>query len=280
MKIKVACISLTATSDQKSNIENAISAVRASATEGATWVALPEMISYLGPYDTLWEKADSFEGDLFQTFSQLSKELNIVLFAGTWGERPRPSEAPNEGTRKVFNTAHVFGRQGELLARYRKIHLFSLANELGEKIHSEPDGYLSGNQFVSVLIDGLRVHLAICYDLRFPEMFSTLQKLGSCDVLMAPSAFTKATGERHWELLCRSRAIDLQAWVVAPNQVGCHYGNKESYGHAMIVDPWGNICSETGDAPGTAFYEIDFEKTRTFRTKLPVLANQRHDLYS
>jgi predicted amidohydrolase len=280
MKIKVACISLTATSDQKQNIKNAISAVRHSAASGATWVALPEMISYLGPYESLWDHADSFEGELFQQFSALAKELKIVLFAGTWGERPASEEIPKEGVRKVFNTSHVFGKEGELLARYRKVHLFSLRGDQGEKIHSEPDGYLPGRDFVSFMVDGLRIHLCICYDLRFPEMFASLQKIGPCDVLMAPSAFTKATGERHWELLCRSRAIDLQAWVVAPNQVGCHYGNKESYGHAMIVDPWGNVASETGAVPGTAFFDIDFEKLQTFRTRLPVLANKRHDLYT
>lgn len=280
MKIKVACISLTATSDKKQNIDQAISAVKQSAASGASWVALPEMISYLGPYETLWDQADSFEGELFKQFSSLAKDLKIVLFAGSWGERPENEPTSSEGTRKVFNTSHVFGKTGELLARYRKVHLFSLANEHGEKIHSEPEGYLPGRDFVSFKVDGIRVHLAICYDLRFPEMFASLQKIGPCDVLMAPSAFTKATGERHWELLCRSRAIDLQAWVIAPNQVGCHYGNKESYGHAMIVDPWGNIASETGDDPGTAFFEIDFDKLQTFRTRLPVLANKRYDLYT
>jgi predicted amidohydrolase len=198
------------------------------------------------------------------------------LFAGTWGERPAQQ---NEASQKVYNTLHVFGRNGELLAKYRKVHLFSLKNEKGDLTHSEPDGYLPGNSFQSVVIDGLRVHLAICYDLRFPEMFATLQKLGPCDVLMAPSAFTKATGERHWELLCRSRAIDLQAWVVAPNQVGVHHGSKESFGHSYIIDPWGTILADSGKLPGIIYSEIHLNHLHTFRMRLPVLSNKRPDLY-
>lgn len=276
MILKIAAISLTSTPNRSENIRAAESAVREAATHGASWVALPEMISYLGDYKNIWLEAEDERGELFLRFSSLAKELNIVLFAGTWGERPA---GQNEASQKVYNTLHVFGRNGELLAKYRKVHLFSLKNEKGDLTHSEPDGYLPGNSFESVVIDGLRVHLAICYDLRFPEMFATLQKLGPCDVLMAPSAFTKATGERHWELLCRSRAIDLQAWVVAPNQVGVHHGSKESFGHSYIIDPWGTILADSGKLPGIIYSEIQLNHLHTFRMRLPVLSNKRPDLY-
>ena len=277
MKFKIAAISLTSTPNRVENIKQAEKSVREAAAEGASWVSLPEMIAYLGDYQNIWNEADEERGRLYQHFSSLAKELKIVLFAGTWGERPLSSE--HLLNQKVFNTLHVFGRNGELLGKYRKVHLFSLKDENGGFIHSEPDGYLPGKSFESIVIDGLRVHLAICYDLRFPEMFATLQKLGPADILMAPSAFTKATGERHWELLCRSRAIDLQAWVVAPNQVGVHHGIKESFGHSYIIDPWGTILTDSGKQPGIVYAEINTDHLHTFRMRLPVLANKRPDLY-
>lgn len=284
--IQLAAICMTSTSDKETNVDAAISLVREAARAGADWIQLPEVFPYHGSYDRAYELAESEGGPLYQTLSQLARELGVVLFAGTMGERPdgekhsRDELYNAEGHRRVFNTCYVFGRDGKRLAKYRKSHLFNLYDPQGRPRYSETDGFIPGADVSTVEIDGLRVGLSICYDLRFPELYTRMvDEGGALDVIVCPSAFTKKTGEAHWELLVRARAVERQCYVFAANQGGHHGRGKESYGHAMIADPWGQVLASTGEDPGVAYATLNPEKIREDRAKLPAWANRRPDLY-
>ena len=280
-QLTLASIALTATADRERNLEQAFRLIREAKKLGADWVQLPEMFTYMGPYEQIFAMAEEEGGPVMAAFAAMAKSLGIVLFAGTIGERPNPAD-PNHaalssaGHRPVFNTAYVFGRAGETLAKYRKIHLFNLNGDDGSPRYCESDGYLPGRQPVSFTVDGLRVGLAICYDLRFPELFAALEiDNHPPDLFAVPSAFTRATGEAHWELLLRARAVERQAFVFAANQTGIHSPGKESFGHGMVIDPWGKVLASTGHAPGIALANIAPDTVTAVRRRLPALANRR-----
>jgi predicted amidohydrolase len=273
-KITVAVVSMTTTNDRANNIKQAESLVHEAANAGAGWIVLPEMFVYQGPYDTLYDRAEESRGDAWKKFSGLARDLGVVIFAGSFAEKP---EIP--GLRKVYNVAYVFGRDGKELVRYRKIHLFNLKSPDGKPIYCESDGYLSGDNIVSFQVDGMTIGMAICYDLRFHELFAAMTKNRPVDAFVLPSAFTQRTGMDHWEVLIRARAIEHQAYFIASNQTGEHSPGKVSYGHSMIVDPWGHKLCDTGDRPGLAFSNITREVVDRCRNLLPALADRRPDLY-
>jgi predicted amidohydrolase len=284
-ELTFAAISMTTTDDKSRNIETALSFVKDAAKAGADWVQLPEMFPFMGSYDRVYDMAEMEGGPLYQALASAAREHRILLIAGTVGERPDQDRLPKDvllndkGQRRVFNTCYVFGRQGELLGKYRKTHLFNLSAEDGRPRYCESDGFIPGDKPVSLTLDGLAVGLSICYDLRFPEFYSKLATGGHPDVLAIPSAFTKATGKAHWELLLRARAVERQAYVFAANQTGTHGPGKESFGHSLIVDPWGTVLADTGDQPGVAIAKISRQMLTETRTKLPALANRRPALY-
>ena len=279
----LAAISMTTGADKAKNVEAALAYVREAKKLGADWVQLPEMWPFMGSYDHIYEMAETQGGPLFIKMAALAKELGIVLFAGTVGERPdaglSKEKLVNErGQKRIYNTSYVFGRDGRLLAKYRKTHLFNLIRDDGPS-YKESDGFIAGDGVTSVEIDGMMVGLTICYDLRFPELYARLGRESNHDVLTVPSAFTKATGAAHWELLLRARAVERQSYVFAANQVGTHEPGKESFGHSLIVDPWGSVLATTGDKPGIAVASIDKARVSEVRAKLPALANRRPTLY-
>lgn len=279
----VAAITMTTGDDKAKNVDTAFAAVREAKKRGAEWVQLPEMWPFMGSYDHIYDMAEAQDGPLFQTMAALAKELNIVLFAGTVGERPdaglsRETLLNERGQRRVYNTSYVFGRDGKILAKYRKTHLFNLLRDDGPS-YKESDGFIAGDGVTTVEIDGLVVALSICYDLRFPELYARLGRDSAYDVVTVPSAFTKATGLAHWELLLRARAIERQCYVFAANQTGTHAPGKESFGHSMVVDPWGTLLATTGAATGIAFASLEKAKVLEARAKLPALANRRPTLY-
>ncbi len=271
MTIKVATISLCANDDRSQNIAKALSFVDEAAHSGAQWVVLPEVFHYHGPYDRFPEIAESDNSPLIEQLRKAAATNKIVLFAGSVCERSTED--------RVYNTLYVINRSGEILQKYRKIHLFNLRDSSGKALYCESDGFLPGDNFVSVEIDGLRVGLAICYDLRFPEMFAVLNRPIPQDVFVIPAAFTKSTGEAHWELLLRARAVENQAYVIAANQVGEHRPGRYSFGHSMIIDPWGIKLCDSGTAEGIAYAAIDPDRIREVRGQLPALENRRPELY-
>ncbi|MCX6125164.1 MAG: carbon-nitrogen hydrolase family protein [Proteobacteria bacterium] len=272
--LSIAVCSLTATSDKNENLKNALLQITEAATRGADWIFLPEMFSFHGPYDQLFLNAEDENGLINQTLSELSARLGKVVFAGSVGERPQGAK---DG--KIFNTQYVFDRMGQIVAKYRKIHLFNLLGADGRPLYCESDGYLSGDQLKTFEIDGWRVGLATCYDVRFPEMFTGLTKNGPLDLIAIPAAFTLLTGTYHWELLCRARAVENLCYVAAANQVGHHSPGKASFGHGIIIDPWGNVAADTGNRPGVAIAKISKESIQYWRAQLPVLNNRRPEIY-
>jgi len=270
----VAVVSTTATSNKGDNIAKALAGAQEACGKGADWVCLPEMFAYHGPYENLWENAEFEDGPLNQKLAQFARKNNVILFAGSAGERPQGS---NDG--KIFNTQYVFGRDGSLIAKYRKTHLFNLLDAGGQKLYCESDGYLAGDRTVTLAVDGWQIGLATCYDLRFPDFFSKLNQGPKLDCLMIPSAFTLQTGMYHWSVLLRARAIEHLCYVIAPNQVGQHSPGKASYGHALIVDPWGTIIADTANRPSTAIATISKDTIASCRSQLPSLNNQRPELY-
>lgn len=283
--LKLAAVCLTSTGDKDRNIATALAYAQEAAKAGADWVQLPEMLAYHGPYDKVYEMAELEGGALYETMAKTAKELKIVLIAGTVGERPDRDNLPDavlrnrNGHRKVFNTAYVFGRDGGLVAKYRKTHLFNLSDAAGGALYNESEGYLAGDKAVTCTIEGWKVGLSICYDLRFPRYYDLLEAQGAPEIQLIPSAFTKGTGVAHWELLLRSRAVERQTYVFAANQTGLHSPGKESFGHSMIIDPWGKVLADTGDQPGIAYATISRAALAEARGKLPALTNRRPELY-
>jgi len=284
-EFSVAALCMNTNGDKARNTAIAEALVRDAASAGAAWIMLPEVFPWHGPYSDIFLNGETEDGPLNQKLAGLAKELKVVLFAGTVGERPgaadqsRADLTNSKGEKKVFNTSYVFGRDGSMLGKYRKIHLFNLTAADGTPTHCESEGFLSGDKPQTVVIDGLKVGLSICYDLRFPEFFSMLAAGGPVDVIAIPSAFTLATGMYHWELLLRARAVEWQAYVVAANQTGVHAPGKASFGHAMVIDPWGHKLADSGNHPGIARATISPDKINFYRAQLPALANRRHDIY-
>ncbi len=281
----LASICMTSTEDKQRNIDDALRWVERAAARGADWVLLPEVFAYHGPYDQIHAMGEIEGGPLSDRLAATAKRLNICLFAGSFGEHAAPGELAEAdetgrlGHRRVFNTCYVFDRQGQRVAKYRKTHLFNLYSPKGEALYCESDGFLAGAEPVSFELDGFRVGLAICYDLRFPSYFERLAKDGPLDVIVLPSAFTLQTGMDHWELLLRARAVEQQCYVLASNQVGDHGPGRSSYGHSMVIDPWGYVVANTGGTQGLACAEAYRSRIQSVRDRLPALSNRRPELY-
>jgi deaminated glutathione amidase len=266
--IVVGTVAMTSGRDVVANLAQAKSFVRSAKEAGATWVLLPEVFHYFGDYDLNFVNADP---KIREQVASWAQEFGVYLFAGTIGERA-PSEA-----RRVYNTLNVFDPTGRKIADYRKIHLFNLRDSKGEKSHCEEDGFVPGEKCTTLEIDGFHVGLAICYDLRFPEFFVQLSATNPCrplDVIILPAAFTRETGAAHWEVLLRSRAIEWQCYIIAANQTGQHENGKQSFGHSMIIDPWGEVLASTGESQGLVTHLLDLKRIHDVRNRLPALANK------
>lgn len=281
----LATVCMTSGADKNKNVEAAIGWIRKAAAAGADWVLLPEVFTYIGPYENLYANGEEDGGSLVQRLGALAKELNIVLFAGSMGEKPQAEEKLSEalegrtGFKRVFNTSFVFGRDGKTLGKYRKTHPFNLMDAAGAPLYCESDGFLSGDQLQTLVVDGYKVALSICYDLRFPALYEKLARTQEVDVFLLPSAFTTQTGMDHWEVLIRARAIEQQAYMYTANQVGETGPGKSNYGHSMIVDPWGFVVANTGAVQGFALAGISKRRIEEVRNRLPALKNRRPEIY-
>jgi len=255
--------------DVDANLATAVGLLEESAAGGADLAALPELWPFYGSHRRMRELAASVPGGLTAPLADVAKRRGMWVLGGS------VPEVDQDG--RVFNTSCLFDRDGELVARYRKIHLFDV-DLPGQPPLRESAAFAEGNELVTHQTDVGRVGLSICYDLRFPELYRGLMTLGA-EVLLVPSAFTRATGEAHWEVLLRARAIEEQCFVVAPAQWGT-WGPPEdgrrTHGRSMIVDPWGRVLAEApGDGDGVWLAELDLAELRRIRTVLPALAHRR-----
>jgi predicted amidohydrolase len=263
-----AAVQLTSSSDENSNWETARALIERAASRGAQFVATPENTNYLGPHDEKVRRAEPLDGPTCGRFAGLARHLGIHLLLGSFNEK-------SEESHRCYNTSVFFSPAGEILATYRKIHLFDVDVPGGVRF-LESSTCKPGDAVTVVPTPLAAFGLSICYDLRFPELYRRLTD-GGAQVLMIPAAFTLATGKDHWEPLLRARAIETQCYVIAPAQHGKHDdgGLSQTWGHAMIVDPWGIPVATASDGPGLAFAEIDLERVERVRQGIPVSHNRR-----
>jgi predicted amidohydrolase len=268
--MRAAAIQMNSTEDRERNLAVADRLVRAAARDGARLVVLPEKWSVLGRPAALAAGAEPLDGPALTWAREVARELGVDLVAGSIAERVA-------GRDKGLNTSVHVGPDGRVRATYRKVHLFDV--EVGGTVYRESDGEDAGEELVtSELRDGTRLGLAVCYDLRFPELFRILALRGAL-VVSLPSAFTLETTRDHWEVLLRARAIENQQFVIAANQIGEHAPGLRSGGRSMIVDPWGVVLATAPDGEGHAIAELDLERQARIRASLPSLANRRPAAY-
>lgn len=258
-----AVVQMTSTSDLEANWVQARGLVERAAAYGARLVATPENTNYLGPTAEKVRLAEPLDGPTCRRFSDLARRLRIHLLLGSF------NEASGEPGR-CYNTSVLFGPDGVRVATYRKIHLFDV--DVSESIRSRESASIKpGDRPVVAEAAPGRLGLSICYDLRFGNLYRRLVRDGA-EILCVPAAFTLTTGRDHWEPLLRARAIECQSYVLAPAQFGRHDdpGLRESFGHAMIVDPWGHVVAMASDGPGLALAEIDLDRVARVRRAIPV----------
>ncbi len=274
--MKIAAIQMVSTPDVGQNLDAARRLIAQAAAAGARLVALPEYFCLLGrsERDKLAIAEPPGAGPIQQMLSSAAREHALWLVGGTLPMRI----AHDAG--HVRNACCVYTPQGTLAARYDKMHLFGFDN--GSERHDESRVLEAGGDLVAFDMDfasdspaALRVGLSVCYDLRFPEFYRALGAVTPCDLIAVPSAFTHPTGRAHWELLLRARAVENLAYVIAPAQGGLHENGRRTWGHTMIVDPWGEVlaCLPLGEGVVTA--ELDASRIAEVRRQLPALAHRR-----
>jgi len=268
--MRAAAIQLNSTADKARNLEVAERLVATAAGSGAELVVLPEKWNLLGSSENLIAGAEPIEsGPTISAARGWARELGINLVAGSIAERA-------EGADRLFNTSCAIDADGEVVSVYRKIHMFDV--DVDGVRYRESDNEQPGDEIVTGRLGELELGLTVCYDLRFPELYRILAVRGA-RVLTVPSAFTAPTGRAHWEVLLRARAIENQAFVIAPNQVGKAPPQYESYGHSMIVDPWGEVLAEAAEGDCVIDAELDLGRQDEIRASLPSLANRQAHAY-
>lgn len=273
----IAAVQLNGSSDVERNLAVTEALVRRAAAAGAVLVATPEATTYLGPHDRKVALSEPVDGPTHRRLGDLAAELGISLLVGSVAERCEDPSLAGDPPRRCYNTALLFGPDGALAAAYRKLHLFDVdLREQGGVRFFESDRTVPGEDLVVADTSVGRLGLSICYDLRFPEVYRGLCDAGAT-ILAVPSAFTLMTGKDHWHALLRARAIENQAWVIAPAQWGAHddEGLRRSYGHSVIVDPWGTVVAECGDGEGICLAELDPDKVARIRQQIPMRDNRR-----
>ena len=270
--IRAAAVQMISSTDPDANTAAMKRLVRQAAEQGADWVLLPEYWPLMGRNDTdkLAFAEPLVSGRLgetryarFQTaLSETAAECGVVLFGGTV-----PLQSPDAG--KVMNTMLVYGRDGAQSGLYHKMHLFGFSG-LGER-YAEADTISAGGDVPELSADEVPLAAGICYDLRFPEFFRAQRPF---DVLLLPAAFTYTTGKAHWELLLRARAVENQCYVVAAAQGGEHESDRRTFGHSMIIDPWGEVLAVLPEGEGVVVANLDGARLQSVRTRLPALKHR------
>jgi predicted amidohydrolase len=267
MTYLAAAIQMSAGPDKSANLARAERLIRLAAARGAALIVLPETFNWRGRADEEPAAAEPLEGgSSIALISRLAQELDVYIVAGSITERA-------DGQRKSYNTSALIGRDGAVLAVYRKIHLFDV--DLPGRVRvQESARRIAGTEAVSAHTPLGTVGLTICYDVRFPELYRQLTFDGT-KIITVPSAFTFTTGEAHWEVLIRARAIENQVYIIAPAQFGPNVHGFSDYGNSMIVDPWGRVLARAADQEGVVVAPIDLEYLEKVRTEVPALAHVR-----
>lgn len=267
--VRVAAIQMTTTGDREHNLRTAERLVREAAGAGARLVVLPEKWNLIDRDDLQAASAEPLDGPSLRAVRDWARACAVAIVAGSIAERV-------PGATRAYNTSVVVAEDGTDVAVYRKLHLFDV--DVAGRRYRESAGAMPGDDLVVADVQGRRLGMTICYDLRFPELYRALVVAGA-EVLLVPAAFTATTGAAHWEPLLRARAIENQAFVIAAGQTGVHATGNASHGHSMIVDPWGRILAEAAGDEGVVVADLDFVELAAIRETLPSLRHRRDDVY-
>ncbi|MFN3417137.1 MAG: carbon-nitrogen hydrolase family protein [Caldimonas sp.] len=274
--MRIAAVQMVSSTRPAHNLERARALIAEAAAQGAELVGLPENFAFMGRADAdkLALAEPPGEGPLQQGLAQAAREHRIWLIGGSLPLR-------TEEAQRVTNTTLVFDPQGRCRARYDKIHLFRYEEQgpEGSRLYDEGVVLRAGNRPVALELPSrrgaaLRLGLSICYDLRFPELYRALMQ-PPCDLIAVPSAFTHTTGQAHWEVLLRARAIENQCYVMAPAQGGRHENGRRTHGHTLVIDPWGEVLACVKEGEGVALADIDTARMAQVRQRLPALSHRR-----
>lgn len=268
--LRVAAVQMNSAGDRAANLETALGLIDRAVAAGARLVALPEIWSYLGPDSGNRDSAEPIPGPTIDRLADRARRHGIYVHAGSIFEQ-------ESGDPRLFNTTAMLDPDGNLIAKYRKIHLFDVVLD-GVATFEESATVSPGDEIVVVDVDGMSIGLAICYDLRFPEVFRLLALRGA-EAIVMPAAFTMTTGKDHWEVLLRARAIENGVFLVAPAQVGRHEPDKWCFGRSMIVDPWGTVVATAPDIETIVLADLDRALLHRVRRQVPSLANRRPESY-
>ncbi|MFD1880198.1 carbon-nitrogen hydrolase family protein [Paracoccus pacificus] len=264
--MKVSLIQMNSQADKAGNVDEAERLIRQAVTdESPDLVVLPEYFAFLGEVrDDIHGSGESVEdGPIVTRFAALAKELGVTIHAGSIVEKSGNAH---------YNTTVVFGPDGAQIARYRKMHLFDI-DAPGGTSYRESDTISRGEEVVTYKVGDTNVGCAICYDVRFPELFRALRDKGA-EVIVLPAAFTLMTGKDHWEVLARARAIETQTYFLACAQTGSHAdGTKWCWGHSMVIDPWGHLVAQASDGVGIAHARLDPAMIARVRRDVPVASH-------
>ena len=265
-----AAIQINSSSDKERNLRRAVQLTEEATRQGASIVALPEYFNCLGSWKEIVSNAECVPGPTSRQMCELAKRLKIFLLAGSIAEvGAEPGRA--------YNTSLLIGPRGDILARYRKQHLFDVQLPTGVQIH-ESKHIIAGDQSVITNTPWGNLGQSTCYDLRFPELYRELAD-AEADLVFVPSAFTRSTGRYHWEILLRARVIENQLFVLAPNQFGDHTPQLTSYGNSMIIDPWGNILARAADDQEEVILaELHRETLHEVRARIPCLVHRKNKI--
>jgi len=265
--MRVALVQMTSTDNLSENLESARRGVREAAEGGAEFIALPENFAFLRREGNPIPCAQPLDGEIVNTVRELASRYQVPILAGTFAETI-------EGDHRVYNTSALISETGQIVAVYRKIHLFDV--DLGDSggVFRESAFTAPGEEVVVAETAFGKVGLSVCYDVRFPELYREMAARGA-DWITVPSAFAPETGKVHWEVLLRARAIENQAFVLAPAQCGRHSPDRSSHGRSLVIDPWGRILAEAGDEPAVIVADCDPAVLKRVRASLPALLHRR-----
>lgn len=268
-KLKLALLQSKVYDNKELNVENAVKLIEKVSKEGADIAVLPEM--FCCPYDNSYFKKFSEEhgGYAYSKMSEVAKESGIYVVAGT---------IPELENDLVYNTAYVFDRTGKEIARHRKMHLFDI-DVKGGQYFKESDTFTPGKDVTVFSTEFGKIGLAICYDIRFPEL-ARLMAMGGAEVLIYPAAFNMTTGPAHWELSFRARALDNQCYTVGVAPARDMEASYHSFGNSIVASPWGNVLNKMDENEGYIIQEIDLDYVKKIRAELPLLQHIRKDIYT
>jgi len=266
-KLKLACVQLNAGSDPEINLAAASARVREAAAQGAEFIALPEYAVLLdGSGRVMRERSPEESGHpALAAFAALARETNAWLLVG--------SLTVKRDDERMANRSYLVSAAGEIVARYDKIHMFDVTLP-GGKVIRESSAYCPGGSAVVAATPWGPLGMSVCYDLRFPQLYRALATAGAV-MLFVPASFQRETGPSHWQVLLRARAIENAAWVIAPAMCGDHANGRSTYGHSIVIDPWGRVIAELDDQPGVLRADIDTAEAARIRSMLPSLEHDR-----